>query len=285
VAAAYNIASLAEDGGLSIGSVAAALDKFGGINSDAVNDFFTLSALTKSSPRLAIKMIDTLKENGFTVKDVERFTELYSGDVGDDYRTKAAFVDRRDISLLKNPSKYDVMSNGGVMLSGNVYDRRRRRFIGTFARTIKRMPDGSIDVWHNLLTLGTGTQGGGFGRAYYQETEKKYLAAGINSIRLHADLDVGGYAWARMGYDFADDKTRDRIVKSFEKAHIEKYGTPPPKKLTRSWEIAEYETPDGVPFGKQFMLKSNWWGVKRVDPNSEGWQVGLEYYRAGQNHG
>ena len=69
-----------------------------------------------------------------------------------------------------------------------------------FARDLQE--DSEIYAYHDRLSIRQGVQGQGIGTSFLAACEAAYVKAGINEIRLHANLDVGGYAWARAGFDF-----------------------------------------------------------------------------------
>lgn len=60
--------------------------------------------------------------------------------------------------------------------------------------------DGSVD--HHELVLDPDEQGAGFATRWNQQAEAAYREIGIDRITLNANIDVGGYAWARAGYDW-----------------------------------------------------------------------------------
>ncbi|GAA0381905.1 hypothetical protein GCM10009530_35830 [Microbispora corallina] len=43
---------------------------------------------------------------------------------------------------------------------------------------------------------------------------------------MHADIDVGGYTWARRGFDWADEDTADKMFEAFEK-YLDKHPDDP----------------------------------------------------------
>ena len=59
-----------------------------------------------------------------------------------------------------------------------------------------------------------------------------------------------------------------------------KYKQPLPFEPKHAWEIAAYEGPDGEKIGKEFMLGTEWDGIKEMDPKNEGWKVGQKYYES-----
>ena len=58
-------------------------------------------------------------------------------------------------------------------------------------------------VYHSNFTVRPNYQGQGLATALNQAAEDFYRRVGINRIQLHANIDVGGYAWARQGYDWS----------------------------------------------------------------------------------
>jgi hypothetical protein len=58
-------------------------------------------------------------------------------------------------------------------------------------------------VKHDLLQLRPGVQGGGFAARWNRQAEEFYRANGFERIELEANLDVGGYAWAKQGYQWS----------------------------------------------------------------------------------
>jgi hypothetical protein len=74
--------------------------------------------------------------------------------------------------------------------------------IGSATRTFTRGADGALSVSHDLFSLDQAYQGQGLGSAFNRGMEPWYRKQGVSTITLHANLDVGGYAWAKAGYDF-----------------------------------------------------------------------------------
>lgn len=129
----------------------------------------------------------------------------------------------------------------------------------------------------SLMELDPDYQKQGYGYEFYKRLETNLKNWGVKKIRLFADLDVGGYAWARYGLDFADDYTIKTRVKGFIK-YLNKYQIQEDaNKFKHSWDVATYVGPAGETFGKDYLLESNWLAVKDLDENSLGWKVGQAY--------
>lgn len=74
---------------------------------------------------------------------------------------------------------------------------------GTIQRTFARDDDGTLYAGHDLLDLDPRWQGQGFAAAWNNYLESWYRDSGVRRIHLEANIDVGGYAWASQGYDWA----------------------------------------------------------------------------------
>ncbi len=86
---------------------------------------------------------------------------------------------------------------------------RAGNVVGKAIRTVK---PGQSTVHHDSLELQPGVQGQGFATRFNAAAEESYRAHGIEKITLKAGQNVGGYAWARAGYDFADMNARANVV-------------------------------------------------------------------------
>jgi len=172
-----------------------------------------------------------------------------------------------------------------IQVFGNVYDVNGDS-IGEFERIIHS--DG--EVHNEYLKLDRIEQGSGFGAKLYENSELTYLEAGIENVTIYANIDVGGYAWARMGFDFVNDTNREDIHESILRNYAEKH------KVTRvlainelansfgitykskAWEFAAFTDSDGDRIGKKVMLGSDWFAKKSINLNDEGFLVGMNYY-------
>lgn len=77
--------------------------------------------------------------------------------------------------------------------------------IGYMTRDLIRVSDsGPLLANHRMLRLDANVQAGGFAREFNSSLEKWYKKSGVENIHLHANIDVGSYAWARQGYEFAN---------------------------------------------------------------------------------
>ncbi len=153
--------------------------------------------------------------------------------------------------------------------------------VGNADRVIYRDEDGNLAAYHELLELRPEVQGRGFASAFNRRLEEWYRAEGVQRIELTANIDVGGLAWARHGYDFADRDSAERIMARVverldgvtdpairsqaqallaraDNASFGDAGYPTP------YEVSQLGHTDGAAtwFGRDLMLGSVWEGVR-----------------------
>jgi hypothetical protein len=97
-----------------------------------------------------------------------------------------------------------------------IYHRDGGR-VGDVTRTFIRGSEDGRDpdeLWvdHTFLRLEPRVQGQGFAEEWNGRLEQWYRESGLSHISIHADIDVGGYAWARQGFDFADAEAADHCL-------------------------------------------------------------------------
>jgi hypothetical protein len=71
----------------------------------------------------------------------------------------------------------------------------------TFKRNFTLGPDGTIEtVKHELFELPKEAQGTGISKSTIADNLILYKAAGVKEIKLHANINLGGYVWLRYGF-------------------------------------------------------------------------------------
>lgn len=87
-------------------------------------------------------------------------------------------------------------------------------------------------VYHAYFQVDSSVQGGGMGKSAFKGLFQLYDKVGIKHVDVTANIDVGGYAWARYGFapknpraiaqmvDSYRQNTRDRLSES-QKTHLE----------------------------------------------------------------
>jgi GNAT superfamily N-acetyltransferase len=153
------------------------------------------------------------------------------------------------------------------------------------ARRIYSFESGKLVVEHDLFKLNAASQGHGISSRFLAASEEFYRKLGVEQINIHANIDVGGYAWAKAGFDwrsksgpgsFADYALSDYRIDRFVDIYPDDIGTLKTlrRKLTKeNYEAGTAPTPYDIAMvgytegatewlGKSIMLDSDWLGKK-----------------------
>jgi hypothetical protein len=164
--------------------------------------------------------------------------------------------------------------------------------VGTDSRTGKRVSS----VEHAYFTLTDATQGSGVSSVFLNASKQMYRQMGLDRISIHADISVGGYAWARGGFDFASaGHMRDAISEWEYRMNwnipsgreeewaegLRKFNELKARATNENFrnkthpaaiEFANIGRPEGPTsstdtwFGKAMMLGSDWYGTFPLNP-------------------
>jgi GNAT superfamily N-acetyltransferase len=171
-------------------------------------------------------------------------------------------------------------NRGLIKFSGAVRDEKGKR-VGNWVRFLDPNK-GSVE--NDLFGLDKELQGKGFGGRFYADVEQRLIDYHVTRVKMFANMEVGGYAWARMGFDWADESDARRHSGLVINRWILKYGDTSKLPLEGNrfapWEIASLTGPDGFAIGKAYLIGKNWDGVKELDTSTRGFQVGEVYYHA-----
>jgi hypothetical protein len=170
---------------------------------------------------------------------------------------------------------------GGVRfsVSGSVSgDSAVLRYSGndgtSITRNFRKEADGSTSVYHAYFRAGG--QGNGAGKRFFRTSMGEYIAAGVKHVDVTANIDVGGYAWARFGYlpktkgawqglqqtlnsRLDREKSLGKISKEQHAQAARVINDRDPRAL---WKVADMVI-GGRKLGKELLLGTNWSG--RID--------------------
>lgn len=213
------------------------------------SNFETLSSVLKST-------------SGRDIDPQEFLKNTWGRDLGDGTRLV--------ITTVGDSPRKDKVAIIGRIMNGD-------REIGEFHRVFHQ----NGVVRHGEFRLYDDAQNQGIGVKVTKHAESEYRKAGFKSIQLEANSEVGGYAWARMGFDFADDIDRKTVKIRLQNRYRALTGTELPESdiPNHSWEIAAFLGPGGERLGRSAMLGSGWDAQKDLDPDSLGSRIGSEYYK------
>ena len=107
--------------------------------------------------------------------------------------------------------------------------------------TYREFPKGTDDAIHGSLEIDPSFQGEGIGKYLLQRHIDTYNKLGINNVKLTANIDIGGYAWAKYGFvpnkwgwSSVASKARGRAQNLLKSGEIDKDTYDSVKQLTLS---------------------------------------------------
>ena len=90
---------------------------------------------------------------------------------------------------------------GEIVLRAHVVQPDRGS-VGRIVEVFRREEDGSLTMQRSILSLHDSVQGQGFGRGWNGFVEDWARYSGVARMDVHASWGVGGYVWARLGFDW-----------------------------------------------------------------------------------
>lgn len=135
-----------------------------------------------------------------------------------------------------------------------------------------REVDGKTEVCHALFTIPRTLQGGGMSKKVLSAYYKQYRKAGIQKIKVTANIDVGGYAWARYGFSATEHydllqtlRGKKHLVTNRQYKYavkmVNNHFIANPDKPFPMYKIANLGKTNGTDYGKKLLLGTYWPGV------------------------
>ena len=129
------------------------------------------------------------------------------------------------------------------------------------------MKEGRMMCEHELFVLDEALQGQGISKAVFRALYNEYNRMGVDVLKVFANIDVGGYTWAKYGF-YASLKSgpmRRWIsnVESFKSVFDEFYSQHSDDTLFPMIKIAE------MPGGKEFLKGKSWLGFLDFSNNEQ----------------
>jgi hypothetical protein len=121
-------------------------------------------------------------------------------------------------------------------------------------------------VSHELFYIPEDMQGQGFSKEVFRVLYKQYKNAGIETVKVHANINVGGYTWAKYGFIANKDEYKHLLYwadKQRNKGEINADQYKDFEKWLKGYEnkdIPIYEVAYGKEYGKNLLMKSDWYG-------------------------
>lgn len=180
-------------------------------------------------------------------------------------------VKKRYISLYGNTIQIRIYSSD-MSFDASGYDAPSPRFEVT--RTLRKTKSGSI-VEHNLFAIPSPLQNTSISKDFLLQSLKLYQDSGIDAITLHANIDVGGYAWARYGFSYTQgeqglihliehqEKERGRLFDDAKQIVIDFY------KSHKASDPFPMNTLTGFDWSKELLLGSGWDGALNLNDKAQ----------------
>lgn len=97
-----------------------------------------------------------------------------------------------------------ILHQKWINVGGDISSNKNN--VGMFSRKFYLDHNGDLAVEHVALSLNRNQQGQGFSQAFNEENAfPAYRKFGVKTVSVLANGDVGGYTWARAGYDWKPD--------------------------------------------------------------------------------
>ena len=90
-----------------------------------------------------------------------------------------------------------------IKVDGMIY--KGNTAVGNFTRTINPNGDDPTEIHHDFLQLEPGVQGQGFADEFNLHAMSSYMENGITHVTVNANIDIGGYTWAKQGFEWDNE--------------------------------------------------------------------------------
>lgn len=233
-----------------------------------------LSALEKA--KFKRYTIDELKSAGIIIENSEFFNSTLAGNVDFDYiKIKAVMTDianNFDINDMKikiiplSPQRFKIKIESDKMEVTRLFIKDRNE---------------KIICQHELFTLNENLQGKGISKQVLTTFYEEYKRMNVDKIELLANINVGGYTWAKYGF-YAEDMfeavsgvrglAARNFIENWYKTNKLSHDTPFPMHLIAN-----------RPEGKNWLLGNSWHGFLDLH-NTEQVSIFEKYLGLGQKN-
>lgn len=123
---------------------------------------------------------------------------------------------------------------------------------------------GKTTVIHDMMRIPESLQGKGMSKMLFRPMLKQYLCMDADMVELYANMEVGGYAWARYGFNaFSRDEVLMAIksseandeIKALAKEYLNRFYTSNPKDFPFPMNLLASQS-----YGKELLLNTGWNG-------------------------
>lgn len=143
----------------------------------------------------------------------------------------------------------DIKASVSIFQNGNWLFKINNDDDFSLSRSFITRNDGSLEAMHNLFTLTNRLQGKGISKRLFRNMYKSYQNMGVRYMSVYANINVGGYTWARYGFSAENQfgaltacVTNDNTLKS-------KYNS-----IVEEW-YSENKKPADSPFPMNYIIE------------------------------
>ena len=163
-----------------------------------------------------------------------------------------------------NINSWKTTIHGEDMFSITGEDEEYREFHIT--RTFFNKSDG-LEVHHDLFEIAKRYQGNGLSKQVFQTFYQQYKKLGVRYITVDANIDIGGYTWARYGFKA---KNRAEAMSVAKRMQVSSENSELATNFIKDWYKKNSLSPDEPfpmrllseqPWGKEVLLGSYWEGI------------------------
>jgi len=205
-----------------------------------------------------------MQTGGPVQKSINQMRSEWEDGVGQDFEPNDSFDEWRTEQDDSNYSGEEVVR---IKFAGSAGTQITREF--------KRDGNGELVVDHSYFQAGN--TGGGLAKDLLRASFDEYERMGVDKVTVHANIDVGGYAWAKFGFKVDSDEhggpdvdhlidraERRGMITHEERLALEDIATETDGDDTQLWAIAD-ATSEGKKIGSAVLLGSDWYGQIRLD--------------------
>lgn len=132
----------------------------------------------------------------------------------------------------------------------------------TITRTVGVDSRGVMYASHDYFKLEAAAQGSGAASQMVLDSLDLYDSLGLDRIEVHANIDVGGYAWARLGFQAKDvGRFKDEVERQLSKLGANKKFTKQVQDILNTHGVDAPAVIAALPEGKALLLNSDWEGI------------------------
>lgn len=114
-------------------------------------------------------------------------------------------------------------------------------------------------VVHDFFAMTKNHQGKGYSKKIFAELYKQYENSGVDYLEVYANIDVGGYTWARYGFKAMKESVYDTPTGMLTEAETVDF-----KSFIGRYKFGEYVDMfelSSKPYGKKLLMGTSWEGV------------------------